>query len=120
MIGEYGAVSRLVPAALVLVAALADHAGAHTLAFDALLVAVPLTAAAGLHTVGERLDGPAARAHTYGWAAVLALLLITTAVRAPALGDGTVPPLARFALTACIAVFWLQAMAALAAELRRD
>jgi hypothetical protein len=113
-------VSRFAPIALVFSAALADHAGAHTLAFDALLVAVPVTAVAGLRAVGDRLEGRAERAPAYVWGLVLALLLVAAAVRAPALGDPTVPPAARSALTACVLVFCLQAMAALAAELRRD
>jgi hypothetical protein len=110
--------SRLAAVALVLGAALADHAGAHTLAFDALLAAVPVTAVSGLRTVGERLEGSAARAETYIWGVVLALLLVATSARAPALGDASVPPVARSALTACVLVFCLQAMAALAKELR--
>ena len=47
-------VGRLSPIALVLAAALADHFGAHTLAFDALLLAVPVTAVAGLRSVADR------------------------------------------------------------------
>jgi hypothetical protein len=109
---------RLAPIALVFAAALADQAGAHSLAFDALLVAVPLTAVAGLRTVADHLDGKAESAQTYLWGAALALLLVATAVRAPALGDATVPALARSALLACVAVFCVQALAALASDLR--
>lgn len=101
-------------------AAFADHLGDHTIAFDFLLLAVPLTAIAGLRSVSERLDGKRAPAHAYGWAVVLALLLVATAARAPAVGDPAVPAVARSALIACVVVFCLQAMGALAAELRRD
>jgi hypothetical protein len=111
-------VERIVPVALVLGAALADHVGAHTLAFDALLVAIPVTAVAGLQTVSDRLEGKARQAQAYVWALVLGLLLVATAVRAPAVGDPSVPALARSALTACVIVFCLQACAALAWELR--
>jgi hypothetical protein len=103
---------RIATIGLVLAAALADHSGFHALAFYALLLAVPATAVAGLRDLGE----PSA----YLWGLVLALLLVATAARAPALGDATVPPLARSALIACIVVFCLQALAALAIELRRD
>jgi hypothetical protein len=111
-------VERIAPVALVFGAALADQLGAHTLAFNALLVAVPVTAIAGLRAVSDRLDGKAP-AQAYVWALVLALLLVATAVRAPAVGDPAVPTLARSALLACIGVFCLQAVAALAGELRR-
>jgi hypothetical protein len=110
--------SRLAAFALVLGASLADYAGAHTLAFNALLLAVPVTAFAGLRTVCERLDGNAERAHAYGWALILALLLVATAARAPTLGDASVPAVARSALIACVVVFCLQAMSGLAAEFR--
>jgi hypothetical protein len=109
---------RLAPIALVLTAALADHVGAHKAAFDLLLVAVPVTAVAGLQAVAARLDGKAEQAHAYVWALVLALLLLTTAVRAPALGDPTVPAVARSALIACVIVFCLQALERLGRELR--
>jgi hypothetical protein len=102
---------RIATVGLVLAAALADHSASHTLAFYALLFAVPVAAFAGLHELGQ----PSA----YVWGLVLALLLVATAGRAPAVGDASVPPLARSALIACIVVFCLQALAALAAELRR-
>ena len=109
---------RLAPVALVFGAALADHFGSHTLAFDALLLSVPVTAIAGLRTVSDRLEGKAEQAQVYAWAIVLALLLVATAARAPALGDGSVPTVAHSALLACLAVICLQALGALARELR--
>jgi hypothetical protein len=81
---------------------------------------VPVTAIAGLRSVSERLDGRSNPANAYGWAVVLALLLIATAVRAPAVGDPSVPAVARSAVIACVVVFCVQALAALAVELRRD
>ena len=117
---ERATINRLAPIALVLAAALADHLGAHAIAFDFLLLAVPVTAIAGLRSVSERLDGRSNPAHAYGWAVVLALLLIATAARAPAIDDPSVPAVARSALVACVVVFCLQALGALAAELRRD
>jgi hypothetical protein len=116
---ERGDISgRLSPIALVLAAALADHFGAHTLAFDALLVAVPVTAIAGLRSVADRLDGKAEPTHAYAWALVLAFLLVATAARAPSVGDASVPAVARSALIACVVVFCVQALAALGSELR--
>src|SRR5262249_32895493 len=117
---ESARINRLAPIALVLAAALADHLGAHTIAFDFLLLAVPVTAIAGLRSVSERLDGKRPPGHSYGSAVVLALLLVAPAGRAPAVGDPSVPALARSALIACVVVFCLQALGALAAELRRD
>jgi hypothetical protein len=108
----------LSPIALVLGAALADHFGAHTLAFNALLLAVPLTAIAGLRCVADRLDGKAEPTHAFAWAFVLAFLLVATAARAPSVGDPSVPAVAHSALIACVVVFCLQALAALAAEFR--
>jgi hypothetical protein len=112
--------ARYAPLALVFTAGLADQAGAHVLAFNALLVAVPLAAVAALRTVADRVDGSAEPWQAYSWGAALALLLLATAVRAPALADPTVPSVARSALLACIGIFCLQALAALATELRRD
>jgi hypothetical protein len=117
---EPATINRLAPIALVLTAAFADHLGAHTIAFDFLLLAVPVTAIAGLRSVSERLDGKSTPAHAYGWAIVLALLLVATAARAPAVGDPSVPAVSRSALIACVVVFCVQALGALAAELRRD
>jgi predicted nicotinamide N-methyase len=105
--------SRLGSFALVFGAALADHVGAHPLAFYALLAAVPLAAYAGLQSVAERRESAA-----YVWALVLCLLLVATAARAPAVGDTSVPAVSRSALIACVVVFCAQALAALAAELR--
>src|SRR2546430_13238199 len=110
--------SRLAAVALVFGAALADAGGSHTLAFNLLLVAVPVTAFAGLRTVADRLDGRTERTPTYTWAVVLGLLLTATAARAPAVGDASVPAVARSALIACIVVFCVQALTSLRAELR--
>jgi hypothetical protein len=80
---------------------------------------VPATAIAGLRSVSERVDGKSS-VQAYAWAVVLALLLVATAARAPAVGDASVPTVARSALLACVVVFCLQALGALATELRRD
>src|SRR5205085_11956275 len=100
------------PIALVLGAALADHFGAHSLAFDALLLAVPVTAIAGLRSVADRLDGKAEPTHAFAWALVLAFLLVATAARAPSVGGPAVPAGARAAVIAGVRRFVRQAPAA--------
>ena len=79
---------------------------------------MPVTVIAGLHSVAEGLDGKSEPVHAYAWGLVLTLLLVATAARAPSVGDASVPAVARSALIACVVVFCLQALAALAGELR--
>jgi hypothetical protein len=110
--------SRFAPLALVFGAGVADQAGAHVLAFNTLLVAVPVTAGAALRAVADRVDGRTHPLEVYSWGAALGLLLVAAAVRAPSLGDPVVPSLARSALLGCAAVFCLQALVALARELQ--
>jgi hypothetical protein len=110
---------RAVPVVLVVAAAAADGAGAHALAFYALLIAVPAAAVAALDAFGHVLDGAQDHLHALLWTVVLALVVVGAAVRAPAVTEGAVPALGRSALLACLAVFCVQAMVALATELRR-
>ncbi len=109
---------RVTPVALVIAAAAADGAGAHGLAFYALLLAVPAAAAAALAAFGQVLDGAQEHLHALLWTAVLGLLVIGAAVRAPAITQDSVPALGRSALVACLAVFCVQAAVSAAAELR--
>ena len=109
---------RATPVVLVIAAAAADGAGAHGLAFYALLLAVPAAAAAALAAFGQVLDGAPEHLHALLWAAVLGLLVTGAAVRAPAVTQGSVPALGRSALLACLAVFCVQAAVSAAAELR--
>jgi hypothetical protein len=111
--------SRALPVGLVVAAAAADGAGAHELSFYALLLAVPAAAAVALHAFGELLDGARDHLHALLWTIVLGLIVVGAAVRAPAVTEGAVPALARSALLACLAIFCLQAIVSLAAELRR-
>jgi hypothetical protein len=110
---------RAIPVGLVVAAAAADGAGAHELAFYALLLAVPAAAVVALDTFGELLDGAHNHLHALLWTVVLGLIVVGAAVRAPAVTEGAVPALARSALLACLAIFCVQAVASLAAELRR-
>jgi hypothetical protein len=110
---------RGLPVALVLAAAVADGVGAHGLAFYALLAAVPAGAAAALDAFGDSLAQGGSRLHALLWGVVLALTVVAAGVRAPALAEGTVPALGRSAVVACLAIFCVQALLGLVAELRR-
>jgi hypothetical protein len=111
---------RLFPVGLVIAAAFLDRAGARGLAFDAVLLAVPLTAVGGLAAFGEHLEKGVARTQAFFWAAALLLVVIGAAARAPAVAEGVVPPLAEAALVGCLAVFCAQALASVFAELERE
>ncbi len=103
---------------LVIAAAAADGAGFHALAFYALLLAVPAAAVAALEAFGRVLDGADEHLHALLWTIVLALVVVGSAARAPAVTEGVVPAAARLALLACLAVFCVQAVVAAAAEFR--
>ena len=111
---------RLLPVALVLIAAAADGAGSHGLAFYALLAAVPTAAVAALDAFGGALEHSQERLHALLWAVVLVLTVAGAAARAPALAEGSVPALGRSAVPACLAIFCIQAVVGLIAELRRS
>jgi hypothetical protein len=111
---------RGAPVALVLTAAAADGLGGHGLAFYALLAAVPAAAVAALDAFGDSLAETASALHALLWGIVLALTVTGAAVRAPMLSEGTVPALGRSAVVACLAIFCLQALVGLVAELRRQ
>ncbi len=105
---------RLASVSLVVGAALADAAGRHSLAYYALVAAVPLVALAALFAVGNVLDETAAEPHDRGMAALTALalpfVLLAAAVRAPLLEDGPPPAIGVTAVVACLAVFAAQAL----------
>ncbi len=119
MQNPFGMTRRAIPIGLVVAAAAADGAGAHELAFYALLLAVPAAAVVALDLFGELLDGAPDHLHALLWTVVLALIVVGAAVRAPAVTQGVVPTPARTALLACLAIFCVQAVVSLAAELRR-
>ncbi len=111
---------RLLPAALVVVAALADSAGSHHLALDAILLAVPFAAVAALCSFGEYLDSRSDS--TLGlqallWAASVVLLVLSCAVRSHALHG--VPPLAVTSLFMCLGIYAVKAAVAAAPYARR-
>jgi len=78
---------RLLPALLVVLAALADGRGAHGLAFYALLGAVPFAAVAAIAAFGEQLDsrGDAVAAmQALLWGLVVVLLVVSCSARSGA------------------------------------
>lgn len=115
--------TRLATVALVLAAALADTAGAHTLAYYALVAAVPLGAVAALLALGAILDRSAAEPLDRGLAALSALalpfLLLGTAVRAPLLAGGPAPAIGVTCIVVCLALFAVQALLAVTVAVPR-
>jgi hypothetical protein len=108
---------RALPVLLILTAAFADSRGAHGLAFDALLGAVPFTAVAGLVSFGaylERRQDAVGGLQALLWLLALCLVVLSCAVRSPATEAGVVPPLGSSALVACLAIFVLKALVAAA------
>jgi hypothetical protein len=107
---------RVAPVCLVLGAALADAAGRHSLAYYALVLAVPLVALAGLAGLGAVLDGTAAAPHDRAIVALSALtlpfLLLATIVRAPLSGAEPPPAVGVTAIVAALALFAVQALVA--------
>jgi len=105
---------RLASIGLVLGAALADAAGHHSLAYYALVAAVPVVAAAALGALGAVLDQTAAAPHDRGIAALSALalpfVLLGTAVRAPLLPESAPPAIGVTAVVMALAIFAVQAL----------
>ena len=111
---------RVPPAVLVAIAALADSAGAHSLALDALLLAVPFAAVAALLSFGEYLDSApssVAALQALLWGASVVLLVLSCAVRRHALGSA--PPLAVSSMFMCLGIYAVKATIVLAPYARR-
>jgi hypothetical protein len=115
---------RFASVLLVLGAALADAAGQHTLAYYALVAAVPVVALAALSGLGDVLDGSRAQPHDRGIAVLSAIalpfVLLGTAVRAPLLADGPPPVIGITAVVAALAIFAAQAVVAATAVAPRE
>jgi hypothetical protein len=100
----------------------ADARGAHGLAFDALLAAVPFTAVTALICFGEYLEhraGSLGGLQSLLWGLALAFLVLSCAARSPAAETQTLPPLGASALAACLVVFGIKLLLAVAPHLRR-
>ena len=102
---------RWLPIAIALAAAGAEAFGGPGLAFNLVLLAVPVTAVGALIAFGELLDNPVEPAEAlepllFG----VALLLLVAGAAANAPG---------FAISGCLVVFGVQALLGLSVELRR-
>ena len=109
----------MLPGLLAIAAFYADGRGSHGLAFDALLGAVPFAAVAALESFGAYLDERRGGIQPLLWALALALLVLSCAARSPATQTHTLPTLGSSELAACLAVFGLKAVLAVAPQLRR-
>ena len=110
----------MLPAVLVLLAAVADSYGAHALALDALLGAVPFAAVAALASFGEYLDtrdDAVVGLQSLLWGVTVVLLVLSCAMRSTSIHG--VPPLAISSLVACLAVFAIKTVLAMVPYLRR-
>lgn len=113
--------ARVLTVALVLVAALADAADAHAVAFYALVVAVPAAAAVSLASFGSALDAgedAVAALQALLWALCLALVVAGCAARGPALETSGLPTFAASTLNAVLAVLAVKAVLAAGALVR--
>src|SRR5688572_14247352 len=103
------------PVLLLLAAIGADTLGAEGAAFYLLLGAVVVTAHAALDAYGRLVELPgtapdlgAARLQAALGFLALVLVVVAAAVRAPVLGDGSVPPLGLSALVASLVLLATQ------------
>jgi len=106
----------------VVAAALADARGAHGLAFDALLAAIPFAAVSALAGFGDYLeqrDDAIGGLQALLWTLALALLVISCAARSPETQTHALPPLGASALVGCLAVLALKLCLAAVPYLRR-
>jgi hypothetical protein len=106
---------RWLPIAIALAAAGAEAFGGPGLAFNLVLLAVPVTAVGALIAFGELLDNrtlasvePAEALEPLLFGVALLLLVAGAAASAPG-----------FAISGCLAVFGVQALLGLSVELRR-
>jgi hypothetical protein len=114
---------RALPALLVVLAALADARGAHGLAFDALLGAIPFTAVSGLVGFGAYLedrDDSVAGVQALLWTLALTLLVVSCAARSPATQTSQLPALGRSALIGALGILAVKAAVWGAALARRS
>jgi hypothetical protein len=113
---------RALPAVLVVIAAFADARGAHGLAFNALLGAIPFAAVSALVGFGEyleRREDAVAGLQALLWMLAVALLVLSCAARSPATETHALPPLGASALVGCLAVLAIKVCVAVAPQLRR-
>ena len=99
----------------------ADRRGAHGLALDALLLAVPFAALAGLAAFGDAVERPRelGRFQAGLWALVVGLLVLSCASRNAHGATGSLTPLGSSALAAALGVLVLKACVATAVLVRQ-
>ena len=104
---------------LVVLAAIADTAGNHALALDAVLAALPFASVAALVTFGDAIDSRErfSGAQSLCYALIVALLVLTCALRSGSTHG--VPPLAISSLLAVVGLFALKAALAVVPRWRR-
>ena len=116
--------TRLASIALVLAAALADAAGRHSLAYYALVAAVPVVALAALSAWETSSTAPP-RSRTIAASprsrpARFPFVLLGTTVRAPLLEEGPPPVIGITAVVAALAIFAVQALVVASAAAPRE
>ena len=102
---------------LAVIAAVADSRGAYGFAWDALLLAVPCTVVAALLSFGDYLENrerPFVGTQAVLWVVGLVLVILSCAARSPAAQTHELPALASSALTACLSLYVVKALLALA------
>jgi hypothetical protein len=104
---------------LVTLAVLADTAGAHSLAKDAVFAALPFASVAALVTFGDFVDVRARLAgmHSLLYGLIVALLVLSCAARSSAVHG--VPPLAVSSLLAAAGLFAVKAALTVVPRWRR-
>ncbi|MDQ5820376.1 MAG: hypothetical protein M3540_02935 [Actinomycetota bacterium] len=116
--------ARVLPAAFILVALLADARGKHELAYWLVVAAVPAAAGSMLSLFGSLADvaphtdeETRRRALTLLASLALALIVLAAAVRSPAQLDETVPALGTSALAGALCLYACQAVVAVGTQL---
>jgi hypothetical protein len=104
---------RALSPSLVVAAVLADAQGEHRLAFYVLFAAIPALAVATIDAFGDYLEGSSPIFASVNGLA-LVLVVVGTALRAPALVDGTVPTVALSALVLALGLLAAQGVLELA------
>jgi hypothetical protein len=110
---------RVLPALFVAIAVAADLEGAHSLAADALLAALPFAAVAALVTFGDYIDAPGGTTGLQSLCsgAIVVLLVVSCAVRNAAVHG--VPPLGLSSLLAVVGLLAVKGVLAGGPQLRR-
>ena len=118
---------RAVTAGLVVAAALADGSGSASAAFYAFLALVAASAVIALNAYGELIEAPAdtgqdettRRLQALLWAILLGFAVLGAAIRAPALGQNSVPHAGTTVLIACLLLLCTEGIVELVAVSRR-